>query len=161
MELVAVVVAGVVAAAADAPMIRPPYGADRIFRASRRSRRCCITKRNWSNLVLVLLFSISTLLHFVQIGWIDAVGLADSDDDDDTVKSPVELRKSNALDADEFRVEFDRSSDWFGDTIGVTGAELVIGIWHWRQSMDVFADTGVVGNDADFDVDGWPESLVT
>lgn len=40
-----VVTVGVVVAAA-VPMIRPPYGAERIFRASRRSRRCCITKRN-------------------------------------------------------------------------------------------------------------------
>lgn len=31
---------------AVAPMIRAPYGADFILRASRRSRRCCITKRN-------------------------------------------------------------------------------------------------------------------
>lgn len=86
--------------------------------------------------------------------------LADSGEDID--KSPVESRKSNALEFDELKVLVELSIesliDWFGDSVGVTGAELLIGIWHWRQSID---ETGVVGNDVDFDVDGWAESLVT
>lgn len=159
--LVELAVVGAVVVVAAVPIIRPPYGAERILRASRRSRRCCITKRNWSNLVLVLLFSISILLHFVQIGWteVDRSGgdvgdVVDDDDADDIDKSPLESRKSNVLALDASNVLV------FGDATGVTGAELqLIGIWHWRQSIDFVAETGVAGNDVDFDVDD--ESLVT
>lgn len=124
------------------------------------------------------------MLHFVQIGWTEAVWLAgsgdddnddgdddddddngDNDDVDDIDKSPLELRKSNALELDVSNNVFELSDvsfiDWFGDAAGVTGAELLIGIWHWRQSIDVFAATGVVGNDVDFNVGDCAESLVT
>lgn len=53
-------------------------------------------------------------------------------DVDDTDKSPLESRKSNALPLDDVSnvLVFESGIDWFGDdTVGVTGAELqLIGI---------------------------------
>lgn len=94
----------------------------------------------------------------------DDDGDGDDVDDDDTDKSPLESRKSNALALDDVSnvlLAFESGVVWVGDdTVGVTGAELqLIGIWHWRQSIDLLTDTGVAGNDEDFDA--VPDSLVT
>lgn len=145
-------------AADAAPIsIRPPYGAERIFRASRRSRLCCITKRSWSNLLLVLLFSISMLLHLSQIGDSDAVESFNDVDVEQPDRSADEPLKSN--DRDSFNVlllavEVLIESFAVVETlVGVTGAEMLSGIWHWRQSIEVF---GVLGTD----FDGWHVSIV-
>lgn len=132
----AAVDADVNAVEAVAPMsMRPPYGAERILRASRRSRRCCITKRNWSILDLVLLFSISMLLHLSQIGDNEAVeSLSDADADEQPDTSADELLKSNDFESVEVQLaeEVLRESLALAmDTlVGVTGAETLNGIWH-------------------------------
>lgn len=143
--------------AAAAPIsIRPPYGAERIFRASRRSRLCCITKRNWSNLLLVLLFSISILLHLSQIGDSDAVESFNDVDVEQPDISADEPLKSKDLDSFNVLLAVEVFIESFAvvDTlVGVTGAEMLSGIWHWRQSIEVF---GVLGTD----FDGWHVSIV-
>lgn len=116
--VIVVVVDGMVVAVL--PTIRAPYGVTFNLRASRRSRRCCITKRNWSNLVLVLLFSISMLVHLTQIGFNGAEVVCDVESGEDVALLAIE---STVNDVSLILIDCDVD-------VGVTGAELAKRIWH-------------------------------
>lgn len=86
------------------------------------------------------------LLHLSQIGDSDAVESFSDVDVEQADTSADELLSSN----DAWLAVSEAFSESFGVAVGVTGAEMLNGIWHWRQSTDeVF---GVVGTD----FDAWP-----
>lgn len=80
------------------------------------------------------------LLHLSQIGDSEAVESFSDVDVEQADTSADELLNSN-----DALLMVEAFSESFGVAVGVTGAEILNGIWHWRQSTDeVF---GVVGTD--------------
>lgn len=80
------------------------------------------------------------LLHLSQIGDNEAVESFSDVEVEQADTSADELLKSN-----DALLTVEAFSESFGVAVGVTGAEILNGIWHWRQSTDeVF---GVVGTD--------------